>query len=248
MLPDLERLIRLQRLDNAKVEARRAVDAIPSRITELDTNLDTSRARVDEARQRLADQKNARLAVEKTLAEVQARLSRFKDQMMAVKTNKEYSAIQHEIATAEADVRRLEDDILEHMLAVDELTAKVKSAEQTEVADCAEAERTRTKLDAERTVLEGQLVDASHERVKLSQKIGSDARRLFDSIASQRQGLAVVEARDGHCTLCNVRLRPQVFNQILLNTELIRCDSCMRILYHDPDSANKHLSTDDEAR
>ena len=248
MLPDLERLIRLQRLDNAKIEARRAVDAIPSRITELETNLDTSRARVDEARQRLADQKNARLAVEKTLAEVQARLSRFKDQLMAVKTNKEYSAIQHQIATTEADVRLLEDDILEHMLAVDELTAKVKSAEQTDVANCAEAERTRTKLDAERTVLEGQLVDASHKRVKLSQEIGSDARRLFDSIASQRQGLAVVEARDGHCTLCNVRLRPQVFNQILLNTELIRCDSCMRILYHDPDSANEHLSTDDEAR
>ena len=248
MSPDLERLIRLQRLDNAKIEARRAVDAIPSRITELETNLDTSRARVDEARQRLADQKNARLAVEKTLAEVQARLSRFKDQLMAVKTNKEYSAIQHQIATTEADVRLLEDDILEHMLAVDELTAKVKSAEQTDVANCAEAERTRTKLDAERTVLEGQLVDASHKRVKLSQEIGSDARRLFDSIASQRQGLAVVEARDGHCTLCNVRLRPQVFNQILLNTELIRCDSCMRILYHDPDSANEHLSTDDEAR
>ena len=47
---------------------------------------------------------------------------------------------------------------------------------------------------------------------------------MFEAIASQRRGIAVVEARDGHCTVCNVRLRPQMLNQILRNTELIQCE------------------------
>ena len=248
MLPDLKRLILLQQLDNAKVEALHATDAIPVRLAELDARLDARHARVDEARQSLADQKSARQTVEKGLAEAQARLSRFKEQLMAVKTNKEYSAMQTEIATAERDVHRLEDDILEHMLSSDDLAAKVKEAELIEQAERAEVERARTALEAERSELEKHLAGSSGERSKLAKEISQDTRNLFDSIASQRQGVAVVEARNGHCTLCNVRLRPQVFNKIMLNTELIRCDSCMRILFHDPDSPNKHPSTDDAAR
>ena len=123
MLPDLERLIRLQQLDTGADEARRTVDGIPSRIADLDTRLTTCAMALDAAKQRLADQKSERQAVEKSLAEVQVRLSRFKDQQMAVKTNKEYTAMQHEIATAEAQVRRFEDAILERMLEADDLAA-----------------------------------------------------------------------------------------------------------------------------
>ena len=104
MLPDLKRLILLQQLDNAKVEALHATDAIPVRLAELDARLDTRHARVDEARQSLADQKSARQTVEKGLAEAQARLSRFKEQLMAVKTNKEYSAILAEVDTVKENI------------------------------------------------------------------------------------------------------------------------------------------------
>ena len=242
MLPDLKRLILLQRLENTKVEALRATDAIPARLAELDARLDTSSAGVDAARQRLADQKTARQTVEKRLAEAQARLFRFKEQLMAVKTNKEYSAMQKEISTAETDVHGLEDDILEHMLSSDDLATKVKEAEQTEQAERTKVERARTALEAERSDLEKELIGTLGERSRLTQEISPETRDLFDSIASQRQGIAVVEARNGHCTLCNVRLRPQVFNKIMLNAELIRCDSCMRILFHNPDGQTNILT------
>ena len=242
MLPDLERLIRLQRLDNATAEAQRTVDAIPSRVAELDAGLAASTATVDDARRRLAAEKSERQTVEKDLAVVQTRLSRFKEQLMAVKTNKEYTAVQHEIATAEAEVLRLEDAILERMLAADDLEAEVEAAQRAEQADRVMVEQERADLEARRAQLERRLMGTSDERTKLAQSVGPEARRLFESIAGQRQGLAVVEARNGHCTVCNVRLRPQMFNQVLLNTELIRCESCMRILYYDPDGQHGRLS------
>ena len=130
MLPDLERLIQLQRLDTAADEARRTVDGIPSRIEDLDTRLTVSTTAVDAARTCVEDKKNERQAGEKSLAEVQGRLSRFKEQLIAVKTNKEYTGVQHEIATAEAEVQRLEDTILEYMLEADDLAADVEAAER----------------------------------------------------------------------------------------------------------------------
>ena len=39
-----------------------------------------------------------------------------------------------------------------------------------------------------------------------------DALALFERVAQERNGVAVAEARDGICTICHVRLRPQVFN------------------------------------
>ncbi len=235
MLPDLERLIRLQQLDTTADEARRTVDRFPSRIEGLEARLRASTATVEAAKNRLGDRKNERQAVEKSLAEVQARLSRFKEQLMAVKTNREYTAMQHEIATAEAEVQRFEDAILEHMLEADDLAADVEAAEHALQAERAEIDRERAVFEVNRAEMERRLSGTSDERATLTGSIGAPARQLFESIARQRRGIAVVEARDGHCSVCNVRLRPQMFNQILRNTELIQCEHCMRILYHDPD-------------
>ena len=248
MLPDLERLIRLQHLDTAADEAQRAVDGMPSRIEDLATRLRTSATAVETAGTRLADKKTERRTVEKSLAEVQGRLSRFKEQLMAVKTNKEYTAVQHEIATAQAEVQRLEDTILEHMLEADDLAANVEAAERAMQAERAEIDRERATLDTERAEMERRLSGTSDERAKLTEHIGAAARQLFETVARQRRGIAVVEARDGHCTVCHVRLRPQMFNQILRNTELIQCEHCQRILYHDPAGGGSRASQHDPAQ
>jgi uncharacterized protein len=57
---------------------------------------------------------------------------------------------------------------------------------------------------------------------------------LFERVAHGRKGIAVAEARDGLCTLCHVRLRPQKFNEVRRNDGLHQCDSCTRILYYVP--------------
>ena len=155
--------------------------------------------------------------------------------------------MQHEIATAESEVAKLEDAILEHMLTADSLVSAIDDAKRTEDAERTETKDERRVLERQCTELEQKLAGTSTERARLTENISAEAYRLFESIASQRQGLAVVEAKDGLCTLCNVRLRPQVFNQILLNTELVRCESCKRILYHDPDRVFATTSEDGSA-
>ena len=247
MLPDLERLILLQELDTAADEARRAVDGIPSRIDELDTRLSARTTAVDAAGARLGDKKNERRAVEKDLAEIQGRLSRFKEQLMAVKTNKEYTAVQHEIAAAQTGVQRIEDTILEQMLEVDDLAADVEAAERALQAERAEIGRERATIDDERAELERRLSGTSDKRMKLTEHIGAAARQLFETVARERRGVAVVEARDGLCTVCHVRLRPQMFNQILRNTELIQCEHCLRILYHAPNGGGVRSPEHDPA-
>src|SRR5512144_2253707 len=113
MLPDLERLIDLQQLDDFVEQARRTIAEHPDRVKALDDRLNEARDHVAAARQRTADNQAARRALEKDLAAVQGRLSKYKDQLMEVKTNREYQAMQKEIEVAQAEVGHIEDRILE---------------------------------------------------------------------------------------------------------------------------------------
>ena len=56
---------------------------------------------------------------------------------------------------------------------------------------------------------------------------------LASSRRPQRAGRASPSRKraNGLCTICHVRLRPQVFNEVRKNESIIQCDSCRRILY-----------------
>ena len=75
---------------------------------------------------------------------------------------------------------------------------------------------------------------SSYESFLLTAQISKDALVVFDRVAYGRKGLALAEARDGLCTVCHVRLRPQIFNEVRRNDSVIQCESCTRILYYVP--------------
>ena len=97
MNADLERLIALQRLDSAADAARRRLADEPEREKALETRLESARQRVTHAKEHLTTNQAARREIDKEVAVHQGRLSKYREQAMAVKTNVEYHAIQKEI-------------------------------------------------------------------------------------------------------------------------------------------------------
>src|SRR6266567_2949910 len=197
MHPDLERVITLQRLDSAAQDAQRRLADEPERAKALDARLAGAHQRLTTAKERLAANQNARRAIEKDVAVHQARLSKFRDQAMAVKTNQEYHAVQKEIGFAQTEIKALEDRILELRASLARITA---------------------------------------ERAEIVAAIDPQVLKIFELISRRGNGVAVAEARDGICTICHVRLRPQVFNTVRGNEAITQCDSCQRILYFVPAS------------
>ena len=231
MNADLEQLIHLQQLELQIDHARRRVAEIPGVQQALAERLADQEAAVTGVRQRLADNQTARRAIEKEVAVVQTRLSKYKDQLMEVKTNKEYQAMQKEIATAQEAVRAHEDRILDCMEEAEALTRELKDADAELKRQQADIARERQALEQERATLERDLASTGAGREALAAKLSRPALQRFEHVARQRKGLAVAEARDGHCMVCHVRLRPQVFNDVRRNDSLIQCESCLRILY-----------------
>jgi predicted nucleic acid-binding Zn-ribbon protein len=234
MNADIQRLIDLQRLDSTAHDARRRVADEPARLRSLDERLETARQEAAAAHQRLSENQAARREIEKQVAVHQGRLSRFRDQLMSVKTNIEYQAMQKEIGFAETEVKALEDRILERMLEADELTADVKRTEAALAGARKSVDADRLALASEVAELRSVIERVSVERSTLIGALDPKVLATFEAVASRRQGVAVALASAGICTICHVRLRPQVFNTVRRNEEIVQCDSCQRILYYAP--------------
>ena len=234
MTPDLEHVIELQRLDSAAQDAERRLAEAPDREKSLDVRLTDAKGRVDSAKRRAAENQEARRAVEKDVAVHQGRLSKFREQAMAVKTNQEYHAIQKEISFAQQEIQALEEKILERMLEADELTAALKRAEADLSKEQKDVDAERKAMAAESADLQAALKRIAGDRATVVGTLDPRVLATFELVARRRHGVAVAEARDGICTICHVRLRPQVFNNVRRNNEIIQCDSCQRILYFVP--------------
>ena len=97
MLPDLERLIQLQDIESRAAVAAKAIAEAPGRIASLDALLQSATAALASAKQALADNQTHRRSIDKDLISAQQRQEKYKEQLMAVKTNDEYRAMQHQI-------------------------------------------------------------------------------------------------------------------------------------------------------
>lgn len=237
MHPDLERLIALQALELELQALRRTVGSEAERRQAIHDALETRRVQLAAIRDRIAHAQQVRREVEKELAQVQTRLSRYQDQLMAVKTNKEYHAMQSEIAAAQAEVRKFEDRILESMVETDEVTAELKSAERETAQAESEGKVAIQALESETKAAHDSLGVTSRKRDELAATLPKALVGMFETIAQRRGTAVAVATPDGHCSVCHVRMRPQVFQQVRRNEAVLQCDSCQRVLYYLPPTA-----------
>jgi hypothetical protein len=235
MSPDLQRLIKLQQLESTLADARATIAAHPQRLADADARLNESKQAVEAAKGRLKGNQEARRNLEKDVAVYQGRLTKFKDQLSLVKTNKEYQAMQHEIATAQSDLGGVEEKVLELMLEADTITADVKRTEAALTTRQKEIDKEKKELTEELASVETSLKEASEARAELVKDLDARLLAIFAQVARVRKGVAISTAtRDGLCAACHVRLRPFVFQQIRQNDAIIQCESCHRILYWIP--------------
>jgi len=240
--PDIQHLIRLQQLDSEIESARRRIAEIPGVQDALAARLEQATAAVETAKQKLSASQAERKKLEADVAAIQTRLSKYKGQLTELKTNKEYQTMQHEIATAEEAIRSLEDKVLERMEEADTLGSELKAAEAALKTQQAAIAVEKKSLDAEAAALQKTADATTASRTEAATQLSPTALRLFEHVSKQRKGMAVAEARDGGCTVCHVRMRPQMFNEVRRGENLVQCESCLRILYFVPQGAPTQAS------
>ena len=245
MLPEIENLITLQKLDLQI----RALDArlaqIPVQVEELEKEIATEKANLQTAETRVSESQKQRRALEGELEQLEAASGKYKSQLMQVKTNDEYKAMQRQIDNVQEEIGQKEEQILLIMEEAEGLQDNVKTRQKELEEGQKKVGVMEADLEAEASRLRTELGEQNRQREELLQSIDPDLLGQYQRVAGARSGIAMAEAKDEHCQVCHVRLRPQVYSEIRIGDQVLRCDSCGRILYYaGPTEAGSKQQTD----
>ena len=231
MNPDLRNLIALQDIELNIASLQKQITDIPTKIQTFEDELRRIQSRYQDRVALGKELANKRRTLEGQVDLSRTKLSRLKDQLMAVKTNKEYTAMLHEIQASEEQIRGEEDKILEVMEQMENMEADLKGAEKEMLKKSAELKENTRKTNESIPSLEAELTQLTDQRKLTESQIGADLLSRYRRIAQVRKGVALAEAKDELCSACHVRIRPQMYAELLRTENIHACDSCSRILF-----------------
>jgi predicted nucleic acid-binding Zn-ribbon protein len=230
----IQRLVHLQALDTRLAELRNRLQAIPAQLAAADARVSIARQQIATAKEALTTSLKARKTYEMDVDSWKEKARKYRDQSFAVKTNEAYKALQHEIQHAETQVAQAEDRLLERMVAGEEYERQVKAAERSVTVVESEAQAERQKIQTEQASLQQELQAKEAERRTITPEISEELLGTYDKIAGRHHGIGLAEVRNEACSLCGVRIRPHVFQELRRNDlrEIFQCETCSRILYY----------------
>lgn len=233
MEESLELLLKLQEID---VE----INEIKGRRSEMPARIEAVEREMEKARTELADKesqlKNTRLTIRETesrVTQLEDNSNRYKQQLLNVKTNREYSALLTEIEAIKREKTELEEKILARMEQIEQLGQGLEQARSELTGEEAGRREEHERLSAEIRELDGQIAIRLQKRQAVAVRVKPRVLGLYERIMSSRINQAVVALRNGSCGGCHAVIPLQQVADIRKDKEIHTCENCGRIMYYE---------------
>jgi predicted nucleic acid-binding Zn-ribbon protein len=231
-MPDIAELYHLQEIDielrqiGARLQQIRAVLADQS-------ELQTARQATAGAEAALADWQLQQRELNQALGDLRRRVAANEQRLYSgnVKNPKELNDLQLSIEALGRQRGSVEDELLEAMVMVDDLSSEAEQARRTLAELEATWEETKAKLETEQAQLEARQAELTAARRSVVTHIPASLLGEYDHLVRrQRNGVAVAALKGGACQACGVSL-PSHTARSAEQGELTQCASCGRILF-----------------
>lgn len=231
MQEQLELLKELQELDRTLREARQKRESLEQEQAVLDADLARVKEMVDSLDASIADLLDQRGDLRQALSVEQENIKKAEGRLPAIKTQKEYVAVLKEVDTAKKLTKDLQDQV-QNLEQEREALEKDREEKAEELAAIESRVETRRQELAEVTGgLDATLNTGDSRRQELLGQLPQPLGKRYQMLLDRRQGVAVVEARNGTCLGCNMHLPPQLFNSLFTASEVQSCPHCNRLLF-----------------
>lgn len=232
MKSELEKLIALQELDVKIREIAQKIANIPKQKAEIESQFNAFAADYLEKKTRLEATKKEHRQVEQELKELEAKQEKYRQDLMRVRNEREYSTVLREIDVTKKTISGLETQILEKLELIEQLEKEIEAlTPEIEV----KRQEFDVLIDECSTKVERLKVDLGawrQQRAALVSTIPADLLARYNRLTQLRDGLALAEVRDGSCTACFMTIRPQAYADVRKGEQIMTCDNCSRILYY----------------
>ncbi|HOJ43326.1 MAG TPA: C4-type zinc ribbon domain-containing protein [Syntrophorhabdaceae bacterium] len=203
----------------------------PKKIEEMDRELEELQKKAEKEKAVIDELDKERRKKEKELDVEKDRIKKIEAKLYEVKTNKEYQALLKEIEMAKEEIDKTEEDIIILMDRTEELKKDYAGVLEQMKKREKEIKAEKDNLLNELANIDKTLEELKKQREQLLKNVREDIKNLYLNLIEKREGLAVVNVKNGVCLGCYMNIPPQLFIEVTKNSRLITCPSCNRIFY-----------------
>jgi len=228
---DFDLIIELQRLDTEIHNASLVLEGIPRLAQDVDHKIQSTTKLVADAKDKMSQNQKKRRDLENEVKDLKVQIGKYKRQLNEVKTNKEYTALLHEIEESQRRVDTIEEAIIAEMLAADDVEEEIKAALHRQGQEEEVLKKEKSVLNEKLKETEARFNALGKEREALLPRIPREQMKLYEAIFQKKGGTALSAVTGDFCAMCHMRVRPQMLNEIRDRAKVILCEACGRILY-----------------
>lgn len=224
-------LIQLQQVDSQIHEIVKVRDTYPARVREIQGKIERQEQLYTSRKSELDELNEERVVKEKLLQGEEDKLRKWERRLKESTNPREAAPLAREIDAQKRLNSEAQEEVLRLMQEEERLGKELEEIEG-HLSDLREKHAAEDAICKEKTsTFDEQLQTFETDREQYTKQLRSSILRKYEMIKKRRDGLAVVPARNGCCTGCNMKLRPQLYNIILKAQSFETCPSCQRILY-----------------
>jgi len=238
MPSDLELLLKLQVIDYDLGELERSKDYLPDMMDNLRSEIEEAKTKLETATVEYDEKRLAVKHLELEIASKEAELQKYQQQMMSIKTNKEYDALVAQIDAIKEAISNQETELLQTEERLSELEKEIagyrdksKQADDTNTKQLAILQE---KIDS----IGDKVAEKENERTQISTQISHATRSIYERVRKGKGGTAVVMVKKRACGSCYKSLTPRRVQEIKKGDRIHTCENCGRLLFWDEKESN----------
>jgi predicted nucleic acid-binding Zn-ribbon protein len=229
---ELEKLIELQKTDTNIRRLKKSIETADQRRASIEQEFEQHAFEIRDIQNRGENARQERADLERQIAEAKTQLERADRNLKNAQNQKEYETSMRDADVLHKKISALETEVLEKMSAVEEVDTIL--AERAEEIASLEGNRQQalSELETEIAKNKAEFATETANRAKVFETLPKNLAGVYDRLATRsRDGIAVAEVKNGSCSACFMKLRPQILVEIKTGDQIITCENCTRILY-----------------
>jgi uncharacterized protein len=230
MHEDIRLLKELQDIDYWIGELERSKAFLPDMMKNLQDQMAAVAADLTEKKARLQQAQLEVKELEVKIAQTKELKEKYQEQMLTIKTNKEYDALVAQIEGAKTEIAKDEERCLELLNEIEQLKVSVGQLEEENASVQKENAGRLVDLQLQIDSVQGKVDEKEAYRDHLVRKVSKAAMATYERVRKGRGGDVVVALKRGACGECFKSQPPQKIQQIKKGTTMETCSSCGRIL------------------
>jgi predicted nucleic acid-binding Zn-ribbon protein len=234
MIKELNILVKMQECDDIIGEKEILTKQLPEELNNLKQNLETANNKLAETENTLDENLKTQKLKELDIKANNEKIEKYKNQLLTIKTNKEYKALNSEVSHLENKNSETDDELIvlmeEEVNIIAQLEIDKKEQKKADNELKANEEKLRKKIED----VEKNIAEYRKKRNILAKELNPQLVRRYALLIKNKNRKAVVFSDNNACGGCGYNIRPQLIIEINEGQKIINCENCGRLLVSKP--------------